>query len=819
MLGNHSSAKMRGRNDSSQGKRLVLSVCLMLVALSLVCTYYGSFLKAALQNKSDSAHLQDVEEMVSRRFGRNAAENDDEKEAGSDLVEGTADAIIREKVGEGSNTMEDNVFDVTIKTFPTCDMRLSEVIPCLDANVRHQLKLKLNQSLMEHYERHCPPAHRRLNCLVPPPSNYKNRWEHHLPLVQAILNDTYSSSIGRTPYEAAFGKRFSSLLTRIISPSIVVESYSEIMESVKDRVAKAQEAYTRQANKSRREVHYKVGDWVYLRIMKQRLKQVGRRCLKLSFCSFGPFPIIKEINAVSFQLRLSTSWTMHNVFHVSWLKPYFDPPLEDVTDEQQPEVLDEAELPIQWPAGRDEVWQSNVPHTFLAEEKSDQHWMTIKGDKVNFPGGGTHFHKGADKYIASLAKMLKYDDDNLSNHGKLRTVLDVGCGVASFGAYLLPLDILAMSVAPNDVHENQIQFALERGIPSTLGILGTKRLPFPSKSFDLAHCSRCRIDWLQRDGILLLEVDRLLRPGGFFAWSSPPAYRDDAKDVQIWNDMSDLVKRMCWVVAAKEGQTVIWRKTMTDNCYKERPEGTAPPLCDADEDPDAAWDVPMKPCISQLSRDKEDAHGTGLTAWPNRLTSPPPRLKDLAVSEERFQKDDIVWRSRVEYYWNQMSSEIEEHTFRNVMDMKAHFGGFAAALSDKPVWVMNVVQHSGPNTLKIIYDRGLIGSLHNWCESFSTYPRTYDLLHAWNVFSDIENQGCSSMEDLLLEMDRIVRPMGFVIIRDKGLLIEQISTHLTALHWDSWSKVVNAESDDLSTEDERILFARKQLWVPEDDTA
>ncbi|MCO5573734.1 hypothetical protein L7F22_027508 [Adiantum nelumboides] len=46
--------------------------------------------------------------------------------------------------------------------------------------------------------------------------------------------------------------------TRIISPSIeanpVVESYSEIMESVKDRNAKAQEASTRQANKSRRRI-------------------------------------------------------------------------------------------------------------------------------------------------------------------------------------------------------------------------------------------------------------------------------------------------------------------------------------------------------------------------------------------------------------------------------------------------------------------------------------------------------------------------------------------------------------------------------------
>ena len=35
---------------------------------------------------------------------------------------------------------------------------------------------------------------------------------------------------------------------------------------------------------------------------------------------------------------------MHNVFHVSWLKPYAGPPLTTVPDEQQPEVLDDAEI-------------------------------------------------------------------------------------------------------------------------------------------------------------------------------------------------------------------------------------------------------------------------------------------------------------------------------------------------------------------------------------------------------------------------------------------------------------------------------------------
>lgn len=197
--------------------------------------------------------------------------------------------------------------------------------------------------------------------------------------------------------------------------------------------------------------------------------------------------------------------------------------------------------------------------------------------------------------------MLKLPGDKLNNGGRIRNVLDVGCGVASFGAYLLPLDIIAVSIAPNDVHENQIQFALERGIPSSLGVLGTKRLPYPSRSFELAHCSRCRIDWLQRDGILLLELDRLLRPGGYFVYSSPEAYANDPENRRIWNSMYDLLRRMCWRVVAKRDQTAIWAKPVSNRCYLKREPGIQPPLCSSDDDPDEIWDVPMKACIFPLS--------------------------------------------------------------------------------------------------------------------------------------------------------------------------------------------------------------------------
>ena len=58
-----------------------------------------------------------------------------------------------------------------------------------------------------------------------------------------------------------------------------------------------------------------------------------------------------------------------------------------------------------------------------------------------------------------------------------RVVLDVGCGVASFGGYLFDKDVLTMSFAPKDEHEAQVQFALERGIPAISAGAHRRALP------------------------------------------------------------------------------------------------------------------------------------------------------------------------------------------------------------------------------------------------------------------------------------------------------------------------------------------------------
>lgn len=58
----------------------------------------------------------------------------------------------------------------------------------------------------------------------------------------------------------------------------------------------------------------------------------------------------------------------------------------------------------------------------------------------------------------------------------------------------------------------------------------------------------------------------------------------------------------------------------------------------------------------------------------------------------------------------------------------------------------------------------------------------------------------------------MLRPEGFIIIRDKPHIINFVRKFLTALKWDGWSSEVEPRTDVLSLSEERILMARKKLW-------
>ncbi|KAK6945196.1 putative S-adenosyl-L-methionine-dependent methyltransferase [Dillenia turbinata] len=459
--------------------------------------------------------------------------------------------------------------------------------------------------------------------------------------------------------------------------------------------------------------------------------------------------------------------------------------------------------PIKWPTSRDYVWRSNVNHSHLADVKGGQNWVHPKDQLWYFPGGGTHFKHGAVEYIQRLGYMTTNESGDLRSAGVYQ-VLDVGCGVASFSAYL-PLDIQTMSFAPKDGHENQIQFALERGIGAMISALATRQLPYPSSSFEMVHCSRCRVDWHENDGILLKEVNRLLRSNGYFVYSAPPAYRKDKNYPEIWNKLVNITSSMCWKLIAQKVQTAIWRKQENQECLQNNVEQKLIDLCDDVDHLNPSWKSPLRNCI-MLSRAGLDSHE--LPPRPQRLSVYSASLSTMGIDQDKFTSDTIYWQEQVYQYRRLMN--VDQTAIRNVMDMNAFCGGFAVALDSQPVWVMNIVPVTMNNTLTAIYNRGLLGAYHDWCEPFSTYPRSYDLLHANYLFSHYKSHGDGCLlEDIILEMDRIIRPQGFIIIRDEEPIITRITDIAPKFLWEVESHFLENDQKKM----EPVLICRKKFWA------
>ncbi|KAI4337885.1 hypothetical protein L6164_016251 [Bauhinia variegata] len=466
-------------------------------------------------------------------------------------------------------------------------------------------------------------------------------------------------------------------------------------------------------------------------------------------------------------------------------------------------------IPIKWPKSREKIWFNNAPHTMLAEVKGHQNWVKVTGEYLTFPGGGTQFKNGALHYIDFIQKSLP----NIAWGKRSRVILDVGCGVASFGDFLFEKDVLTMSFAPKDVHEAQVQFALERGIPAIVNVMGSKRLPFPSRVFDLVHCARCRVPWHIEGGRLLLELNRVLRPGGYFVWSATPVYRKDTEDVEIWKAMTELTKSMCWdlVVIGKDKlndvAAAIYRKPTTNECYNGRPKNE-PSMCNESDDANAAWNVSLQACMHKVPTGASERGSLWPEEWPERLEKPPYCLNSQVgvygrAAPQDFTADYKHWRNVLYHsYLNGMG--INWSSVRNVMDMRAVYGGFAAALRSVRVWVMNVVPIDSRDTLPIIYERGLFGIYHDWCESFNTYPRSYDLLHADYLFSKLK-QRCNIVA-VIAEVDRILRPEGNLIVRDNVETIGEIESIAKSLQWNI--------QFTFSQGNEGLLCVQKTFWRP-----
>jgi len=153
----------------------------------------------------------------------------------------------------------------------------------------------------------------------------ETEWLESLPLIEFTINNAVNSSTGFSPFYLNYNFHpFTpmSVTTHDLSiknalASTMAMKFHRNISQAQELLAQASNYQASYANKKRREITFEVGDQVYLSTKNLRMKINAK--VKPRFV--GPFRITQKISDVVYKLELPNNYTIHDVFHVSLLKP------------------------------------------------------------------------------------------------------------------------------------------------------------------------------------------------------------------------------------------------------------------------------------------------------------------------------------------------------------------------------------------------------------------------------------------------------------------------------------------------------------------
>ena len=163
-------------------------------------------------------------------------------------------------------------------------------------------------------------------------SQYHKAWDDLLPYVEFSMNSAKNASTGHSPFYLAYGTHPQTLVsvqipkTNLPALEEVFRSRDECLSEVKRLLQAAASRQKFFADKHRRPHAFDTGQHAWL--SSKNLVPKGKAKKKLFPKYLGPFLITEMIGPNAAKLQLPSDWRIHDVFHVSLLRPWIGDPTD-----------------------------------------------------------------------------------------------------------------------------------------------------------------------------------------------------------------------------------------------------------------------------------------------------------------------------------------------------------------------------------------------------------------------------------------------------------------------------------------------------------